>query len=1027
MITEMHCDLQRKTCQVAPRLRRLLLALAAGLVAGFLPSAKVFADWTDDHPPLTPSSSVGTYLALDLSTEANDHFAQPVGKGPIKVGAVPFRLPQGAQDALSLHEAHWFDWQTDFPWSHETPTPRHPHDPQMPLLMVPVADYTAAHVLAVADDDPGHVPTFTLRMGTVTGNGNTLALQRDFAGQVPRRSEIATAAAVVKTAGESLCYVRVPITLAFAQDMDAGRQMDIEVTKEVRLARRNPDPARFRYRPLGLPSGVRIAAITLEKSPLQMRVTGGVPANAFAEPQTPTFNVTLTNITRTAQRYALALEAVHLRGAKTRAERSGQVAAGKAAVVSVPMAVKTRGYYDLTVTLSGEGQQELLCRRTSFALLPPDTRKHRNQSPFGTYDYGWTHYCCGDYDQVGPLYVKLGMHYGMFDEEAVAGRRKFGLVKGNEPRLDTPQEFDNVRAKNPDLPPMALVFHEACLSERNIERVPDVFTDRHYTLDGEEKKQLATMIAEATATAAYMRHKHPEVQLALGNDPLPTQEELLRGKIPAKAFDSLGNESASMGNPPEAQPPNYLANNASLWMDRQMLNAYGYADKAVTQCHEVCYPSTNPGNLCYQSQADYFVRHAIHSMAWGVPVFRPGVLMDVGGNYRWGAWGASGFCHTYPEMNVKPSFVAFATMTLMLDGAKFVREVPLGSLSLYGAQFARPDGSQLFVLWTLRGRRPVALSVGGGDWKVVDDQGNESAAAPSGGKLELTLTPSPIYLVGSGQVASGDPGAPVYAEKPEGKVSPLAALDSLDDWAVESGHSIELEWFDFMSPRRKGDFTFEAVPAFEGKSGAIRVTPKPLPHVKDTLAMPMYAVLAHKKGIPVPGTPTEIGLWINGNSGWGRVIFELTDASGQRWITIGAQQDPKKQGSAPQAVLPADVLAKFPNPGTSDWNTEDQWAVSRINFDGWRYVAFPMPGNYPGERYAWAANSQWRSDKDHVVHYPLTLRKLVVELNEKVLHMKTYAPVPRGDIYFKDLTVSQGDTVRVKKCADDYDPAVQMK
>ena len=48
----------------------------------------------------------------------------------------------------------------------------------------------------------------------------------------------------------------------------------------------------------------------------------------------------------------------------------------------------------------------------------------------------------------------------------------------------------------------------------------------------------------------------------------------------------------------------------------------------------------------------------------------------------------------------------------------------------------------------------------------------------------------------------------------------------------------------------------------------------------------MYAALAHKKGIPVPGTPTEVGAWVNGNAGWGRLIFELTDASGQRWTAL---------------------------------------------------------------------------------------------------------------------------------------------
>ncbi len=82
----------------------------------------------------------------------------------------------------------------------------------------------------------------------------------------------------------------------------------------------------------------------------------------------------------------------------------------------------------------------------------------------------------------------------------------------------------------------------------------------------------------------------------------------------------------------------------------------------------------------------------------------------------------------------------------------------------------------------------------------------------------------------------------------------------------------------------------------------------------------------------------------------------------------------------------------------------------------------PLPGNYPGEGYAWAANSQWRWDKDGVVHYPLTFKKLIVELPEKTLHLKTFAPVARREIYLKDLVVGQGDTVRLKTTADEYPP-----
>ena len=76
-------------------------------------------------------------------------------------------------------------------------------------------------------------------------------------------------------------------------------------------------------------------------------------------------------------------------------------------------------------------------------------------------------------------------------------------------------------------------------------------------------------------------------------------------------------------------------------------------------------------------------------------------------------------------------------------------------------------------------------------------------------------------------------------------------------------------------------------------------------------------------------------------------------------------------------------------------------------------VGFPLPGNYPGEGYHWPANSNWRSDKDGKVHYPLTLRKLIVELPQKVLHVKSWAPPPRAEIYLSDLTVAQGAGIAI--------------
>jgi hypothetical protein len=90
----------------------------------------------------------------------------------------------------------------------------------------------------------------------------------------------------------------------------------------------------------------------------------------------------------------------------------------------------------------------------------------------------------------------------------------------------------------------------------------------------------------------------------------------------------------------------------------------------------------------------------------------------------------------------------------------------------------------------------------------------------------------------------------------------------------------------------------------------------------------------------------------------------------------------------------------------ADWNTNDPWQRSRINFEGWRYLRFPLPGNYPGERYHWPGTSQWRHTGDGVVRYPLRFTRLIVELPEKVLRFRDYAPVPRQTICLKDLMVT---------------------
>src|SRR5690606_18099821 len=125
---------------------------------------------------------------------------------------------------------------------------------------------------------------------------------------------------------------------------------------EIRLARRTPDPNRFRWRAQGAPSAVKIAAITFEKSPLQIKVTSKEEGHLFVEPQQPSFDVELTNITPDKQNYTLQAVATYVDGSKIQSsETSGSVDAGKTASVSLPVPAKTRGYYEVAITLQMDG------------------------------------------------------------------------------------------------------------------------------------------------------------------------------------------------------------------------------------------------------------------------------------------------------------------------------------------------------------------------------------------------------------------------------------------------------------------------------------------------------------------------------------------------------------------------------------------------------------------------------------------------------------------------------------------------
>ena len=946
----------------------------------------------------------GLYVPVNLDALAAHSTGAAFKDRRMTVAGIPFDLvTRPDADNLFLKSAEWPEWKTD-PSSYYSPYdkgPETPGDPRRLMFKVPVADYAAVYLLAATDNDRALSDVAGFRIGAMDGARRVTL--HDFTATVPRFDEAPPRGitTVLPTAGGKVFLVRVPLGLAFAQDFKDEWAFDVEVTKELRLAIRSPDPCRFQIRPLGLPSGVHIFGMTFMRSPVQMEVTCDEAGHVFNEPQVPAFHVKLHHLG--ARSAKLSLEAVVTDDeghASTLATEEIEFPKHGLLTQDLALPVKRRGYHELSIRLM-QGRTELLRRETAFALLPKDTRQHRDASPFGTWDFSGGHYTPDEAAAVGPLYVKAGLRYGMFGFTAEE-RKRYGVLSGTEPH--SVDLLAKALAADPSQPQHILIFHENAVSGPHIMRTPDVFTGRPpYRLDEKEQAKFDAMWKEATETAQAARARFPEARLAFGNGNPQLLEEFARHHFPSELFDSRGNEAGSFMRIPETQPLDFVANNAGLWMDRQILDAYGYKDKPITQCYEICYPCTNPGNLSLRTQAAYFVRHAMHSLAWGIPVIRQGSITDMGNSYYFSNWGACGFCFAKPDVSPKPAYVAIATMTAQLDGATFSRILPTGSPVVYAMEFKKPANGFVTVLWTLRGTRQLTLDAPGGT--ITDLMGNEQPLAANDGKLQASVSAEPVFINTAQPLAAITCGPAVMERAPSGKAKPvvLSTLAHFGDWNVEPGRNTELEFYNFDCPRRKGNFAFENVPEFEGEKAPLKVTPQ-LP-VEGSVHLPMYSVLTHSRDIELPGQPTQIGLKVNGNGGWGRIIFELEDAGGQRWTSIGAAMSGEPTRWMADWMSPAE-LASMKATSAADWNTDDPWQRSRINFEGWRYLRFPLPGNYPGEGYHWPYSSQWKHTGDGMVKYPLKFKRLIVELPERTLNLTQWQPVPRPEVYLKDLTVT---------------------
>lgn len=913
--------------------------------------------------------------------------------GVVRIGGVPFLVSRDAKGHWQAVDVGLSKWRTRE--SDERSLSFYPgwcrasaKDGDL-VFHLPKGLYFRAHLLAASSGREGAEPIVTLRAGLFQNRGflaNTTVDVPAFdatasAGPLPVPGQVVNAQGKAQSARLFVVPVTIPVgdllkIVSTDKYLGARISLDVQLMARLHVKVSAPDPANFSMMPLGLPSAVQVFGITFERAPVSLLVEGDSTWNIFPDAKTPAMNLILQNLTD--QPHAIEM-AARWRGLGRDAGGSPGVhswkltlAARESKTVKHELACERVGLHEYAATLKDASLGELAVHRTTFARLPkfPNAPlKPGLRSRFCTWWWNGTHSTLsGDAGLDAVDWLGLGyVHWFTRTKNSQALAAERG-VRGY---------FDKA----------ILCLHEFNISGPQMMQYPPIMTgEPRYKLNEKEEARFQATWKQSVDKCEKTRAESPDTEIIFGNSSFNGIEEFLHRKFPSKLFDSLGHESCALMRMPERQPE--LASVQEAYWFKRALEEYGYK-QPLTGCAEGRYHATNPGNHSWQAQADLYVRDILHDLAYGFSRICPSCMDDVGNGYYWSNWGASGLVTRAPDVHPKLSYVTYAVAGHILSDADFVRAVPTGSHSAYCLEFDRRRGDKVFACWTLRGSRPMTLrgSLGSPSSPeaplLTGSQGNTRRLVVSQGAVAFDITPSPVFVEAIKKCEAVALGPPVYGERPRVRTQVVSALRSLTGWRSISEPSNALDNDNFDYARQKGEFEVKVVDD-EAKGQCLQFALKGLGGRKPWI--PAYQTIALKKPIEIPDQPTAIGLYVKGNSGWGRINLELRDAKGERWLSIG-----------------------MPNA----WNANDEMSVSYIIFDGWRWMQIPLPGHYPSG-FHWPRYANWRHDDgDGIVDYPLSLTGVVVEQRQKIVYVTEMVDASTQPVRIAELTAVYGDPERV--------------
>ena len=949
---------------------------------------------TASLPPAGAVVQVGNvpFVFAGVNPEGNDH---------IDIGRSYFRQANAKGYIPSLYGnlARW-------PGAAE-------RDPGRIQLRISNGQYDSLYLIAASDGDKEEIPKITA-MFYRPGAGFPVSFEATVPELLQAAGGEAKALPVQLTNGKqaNLWLVRVPLDpgkLSSFGDMDV---VEVELTKEVKQYRTYPDPIGYSFHQAGRASAVHLYAATLGRVRVAFQWNPDIFGHVWTAPAEPAYTATLTNNTVEAQAGKLTVVTRSFDGTEeTRQEKTVTLSPRPMdktdpQKIAVPVPVKLFGYHDITATLQ-IGDRTWI-EKWSLVKLAPDTRSARwtegKGALFGYWSYGGGHHTPKAAHHVR-LMTLAGARTAMGhpanlppDVQAMVDKHWSATQAGAwevEPQpwaADENPDPAKVAAFQKDIIEKIKAIREKIPAERRPDHVyfyPEPHISARLTAGNvpaqdapveympEEQQRLKMFFNTSKFAAEAVRRDLPGLKVLIPWGDAGFTWPLLRAGFPKELVDGQGVDTPGFERIPERQLHEQSIHRY-YWINKEWQK---FGKKPHLQTNEGIFVPTEPGGVSWREQMDIYNRWSVLSMAYGVSRFYSGWFACDCTNY-YGAehYGGCGIQAKIPYANPKPAYAAFATMTDKLNEANFDGWLPTGSLNTFALRFKHETRGPVYTLWTLRGTRPLTITLKDeGKVNVTDSMNNTKEVATKDKTVTIPSDQSVIYITG-GEIVSVAAGETNHANSQPAKDAKLVADLGDGSWKYTNRKDPILETNHWGIAHFPGKFTASiASDANHGNVLASKLEKQDAVHE----TMPWYNVLKPAKPAVLPAAPSKIGIWAKGQGDWGRVIYILRDAKGERWTSIGAKDD---------------------------YNCDDVHSWSQFCFDGWRYLTFELPGHEGFDNYRKFGTTWWRADggekgSENVVDLPLSLEEIIVEQRTHILYVNDLQPAPSDTIQLGKLFV----------------------